>query len=303
MEYALRTNALTKVYHGKNAVSKVTMNVGRGEIYGLIGKNGAGKTTLMKMIMGLAAPGTGTIELFGSTSLDEQRKRLGCIIESPALYPYMTALQNLENHRILLGLPDKGAPVKALQAVGLTYTGKKTVKHFSMGMKQRLSIAMALLGNPDFLVLDELINGLDPTGIRDVRDLLLKLNKEDGITILISSHILGELYKIATCYGILNDGMLVEEFTKDELELRCRRCLKVEVDDAKQACILIEELFHTRDYDVLDGHIIRIFGQDIDSGLLNKALTGSGITVKTIQSSGEDLEGYFMERMGGTKHA
>ena len=200
MEYALRTNALTKVYHGKNAVSKVTMNVGRGEIYGLIGKNGAGKTTLMKMIMGLAAPGTGTIELFGSTSLDEQRKRLGCIIESPALYPYMTALQNLENHRILLGLPDKGAPVKALQAVGLTYTGKKTVKHFSMGMKQRLSIAMAILGNPDFLVLDEPINGLDPTGIRDVRDLLLKLNKEDGITILISSHILGELYKICLLY-------------------------------------------------------------------------------------------------------
>jgi len=217
MCYVLQTRKLAKEYGGKKVVDNISIEVRKGEIYGFIGENGAGKTTLMRMICGLASPSEGSITLFGSSDLVSQRHRIGCTIENPALYPAMTAMENLETQRILLGVKDKNVSAKLLDTVNLGSAGKKKAKDFSLGMKQRLMIALALLGDPEFLVLDEPINGLDPIGIRKMRDLFLALNKERGITILISSHILGELEKIATRYGIISGGKMVNEFKAEEL--------------------------------------------------------------------------------------
>ena len=196
-EYVLKTDKLTKVYGKNKVVNEVSMHVKKGDIYGFIGKNGAGKTTFMRMVSGLASPTEGSMELFGEKDLEVQRKRIGSLIESPGIYPNMTASDNLEVVRRILGITDRHIVEKILEFVGLESAGKKKVKNFSMGMKQRLGLAISLMRNPDFLVLDEPINGLDPSGIKEVRDLLLKLNEERQITILISSHILGELSKIA----------------------------------------------------------------------------------------------------------
>ena len=223
MDYVLQTYDLTKNFRNKPAVNKVNMNVKKGEIYGFIGKNGAGKTTLIRMVAGLAKPTEGSIKLFNSNNLDEQRVKTGTLIENPAIYPNLTAKQNLYYYCRLLGIDPSATIDSTLALVGLSDTGKKKAKNFSLGMKQRLAIAIALLGDPEFLMLDEPINGLDPSGIREVRELVLRLNKERNITILISSHILGELSKIATCYGIINNGILVDEFSKEELEERCSR--------------------------------------------------------------------------------
>lgn len=212
MDYVLKTEHLTKVYGKQKAVNQVSVRVKKGAIYGFIGKNGAGKTTFMKMVAGLAPQTEGTIELFGSKDLENQRKRIGSLIENPGVYANMTARENLEVIRRSFGIPEKQTVDDTLAFVGLAGNNKKKVKNFSMGMKQRLGLAISLLGNPDFLILDEPMNGLDPEGIKEIRELLLKLNRERGITILISSHILGELSKMATHYGIIKDGILVEEF-------------------------------------------------------------------------------------------
>lgn len=212
MDYVLKTEHLTKVYGKQKALNQVSMRVKKGAIYGFIGKNGAGKTTFMKMVAGLAPQTEGTIELFGSKDLENQRKRIGSLIENPGVYANMTARENLEVIRRSFGIPEKQTVDDTLAFVGLAGNNKKKVKNFSMGMKQRLGLAISLLGNPDFLILDEPMNGLDPEGIKEIRELLLKLNRERGITILISSHILGELSKMATHYGIIKDGILVEEF-------------------------------------------------------------------------------------------
>lgn len=217
MESVLKTAGLTKVYGGHQAVSNVNMNVQQGDIYGFIGRNGAGKTTLIRMVVGLAAPSTGSLELFGSTNLSEGRKRIGTVIESPAVFPHMTARQNLEVQGRMMGIKDKRVINDTLLTVGLDPQNKKKVKNFSLGMKQRLAIAIALVGSPDFLCLDEPINGLDPTGIIEIRELIRRLNQERGITVLISSHILGELSKLATRFGIIENGVLIHEFTSKEL--------------------------------------------------------------------------------------
>lgn len=298
MEYALQTNALTKIYAKKRVVDKVSMNVKKGDIYGFIGQNGAGKTTLMRMVAGLASANEGTLQIFESNDLKMGRIRTGCVIENPSLYPSMTAKENLKYYQKLLGITDEKVVDDVLKTVGLTDTGKKKTKNFSLGMKQRLSIAIALIGNPDFLILDEPINGLDPSGIKDIRDLLLKLNKEQNITILISSHILGELYKIATCYGIIKHGVLVDEFTKEELEERCKRCIKIQVDDVKKAVQILENNLKTTNYDVLEDETIRLFDYVEDSSKVNQELTNQNIMVTSLSISSQDLEGYFMERMG-----
>lgn len=303
METVLSTNALTKTFSGHAAVNQVTMQVRKGDIYGFIGKNGAGKTTLMRMAAGLARPTRGSIALFGDTDLKKNLHRTGCAIESPSLYPSLTAIQNLEVYQKMLGIPKKSCVTEILQTVGLQDTGKKTAKHFSMGMRQRLAIAIALLGSPDFLILDEPINGLDPTGIKDIRDLLLKLNREQGITILVSSHILGELAKIATCYGIINNGYLVDQFSAEELETRCRRCLRIQVDDVRKASHIIETILGTVNYDVLPGNIIRLFDYVDASDHVNAELIKNGVSVLSLLSAGQDLEGYFMELMGGMRYA
>lgn len=299
MEYVLQTHALTKIYSGRKVVNQVNMHVRRGDIYGFIGKNGAGKTTFMRLVTGLAQPTAGTLTLFDGKKYHAGGACTGCSIESPALYPNLTAIQNLEVFRRTLGVPEKDCVEKLLAITGLQDTGKKTVRHFSMGMKQRLSIAIALLGSPDFLILDEPINGLDPTGIRDIRDLLVRLNKEHGITLLISSHILGELSKIATCYGVINQGILVDEFTAQELQNRCRRCLRIQVDDVKKACCILETETGSMQYDVLPDGVIRLFDHLDRPAEINAALVSRGINVSALTLTGQDLEGYFMELMGG----
>lgn len=259
VEYVLETKELTKRYKTNNAVNSVSMHIKRGDIYGFIGRNGAGKTTLMRMVAGLAKPTSGGIKIFQSENLNLQRKRLGCSIENPALYLDMTAEQNLELYRKMFGIPEKNIVKEMLEMVGLGESKTKKTKNFSLGMKQRLELAITLLGSPDFLILDEPINGLDPEGIIEVRDLLVKLNKEKHITILISSHILGELSKIATCYGIINNGVLIDEFTKEELEIRCKRCVKIKVNDAKKATNILETICKIYNYDILPENTIRIF--------------------------------------------
>ena len=223
MNEILKTEMLTKTYGKSIAVSEVSLTVRQGDIYGLIGKNGAGKTTFMRMVLGLASPDSGQMELFGKTDLEQQRKHIGSLIEEPGRYPGMSARDNLEIIRRNLGVSDRAVTDDMLSLVGLESAGKKKVRHFSMGMKQRLGLAIALMRRPAFLILDEPINGLDPAGIKEMRDFLLKLNQEEHVTILISSHILGELSKIATRYGILRNGILVEERDAEQIDEACRQ--------------------------------------------------------------------------------
>lgn len=241
--------------------------------------------------------------LFDSTELEQHRKRTGCIIEAPGLYGNMSAPDNLEAHKRLLGITSSTAVADSLEAVGLSSTDRKKVKHFSLGMRQRLGIAMALLGSPDFLILDEPTNGLDPRGIAEIRAVLTRLSQERGVTVLISSHILGELSKLATCYGIMRGGMLIDEFNRDELETRCQRCLKLVVDQPKKAAMLIETLLDTDNYDILPENTIRLFDYVNQSGLVNRELNQNGILVESITPVGQDIEAYFMSMMGGEDHA
>lgn len=303
MTDVLRTENITKVYGKNRVVDHVSMHVKKGAIYGFIGKNGAGKTTFMRMVAGLAASNEGTIALFGSENLEQQRLRVGSLIENPGVYPNMTARENLEVTRRSFGITDKKAVDKMLAFVGLSASEKKKVKNFSMGMKQRLGIAIALLRNPDFLILDEPINGLDPEGIREIRELLLKLNREKGITILISSHILGELSKIATQYGIIRNGVLIEEFDAKALDERCRRCQKLVVSDGDLAANILEEKLHIRNFDVPEQGILRVFEHLDEPERTNRELIAGGVDVKESYLAGQDLEGYFMELLGGGQDA
>lgn len=295
MEYVLKTDSLTKIYGHSKVVNAVSMHVEKGSIYGFIGKNGAGKTTFMRMAAGLASPSAGSMTLFGSSNLEKQRIRIGTLIESPGLYAGMTAQENLETVRLSLGIPDRSRTKELLELTGLSDTGKKKTKHFSMGMKQRLGIAIALLRNPDFLILDEPINGLDPAGIKEVRDLLLRLNREKQMTILISSHILGELSKIATHYGIIRNGCLIQEFDTNELEQNCRRCLKIIVDHPQQAAGILERTLNIHNYDVPQPDMLRIFEVLENSAEINRILIQNGVSLKESYLAGQDLEGYFME--------
>lgn len=297
MEYVLTTENVTKVYGKNKVVNRVNMHMKKGSIYGFIGKNGAGKTTFMRMVAGLAAPTEGEIELFGSRDLERERMRVGCLIENPGAFVNMTAKENLEVIRRQFGIAEPAVD-SMLEFVGLLEAGKKKVKNFSMGMKQRLGIAVALLRNPDFLILDEPINGLDPEGIIEIRELLLKLNKEKKISILISSHILGELSKIASDYGIIRDGVLVDEFEAKELENRCRRCQKIIVDQTELAAGILEEKLHIKGYDVPEQNTIRIFEDLEKAAETNRALILGGVNIKESYFAGQDLEGYFMELLG-----
>ena len=221
MNAVLKTSQLTKTYSSKQVVKELSMTIQQGDIYGFIGKNGAGKTTLIRMIAGLATPSSGSIELFGSSDLVKERAKIGTVIESPALFPNMTARENLITHCRIANVKDLRVVDETLELVGLSNTGKKKAKNFSLGMRQRLAIAIALIGDPEFLILDEPTNGLDPEGIKDIRAIFLNLNQKKHITVLISSHILSELSKFATRYGIIHNGSLIEEFTEEELWKRC----------------------------------------------------------------------------------
>lgn len=299
MGLVLQTKGLTKKYGKQIAVNNVNLNIEKGDIYGLIGKNGAGKTTIMKIVCGLIYQDKGDIKLFESSNLEKGRKRMGCIIEQPAFYPGMTARENLIYYDKLLGLTDYGNAERVLSLVGLQNTGKKKTKAFSLGMKQRLSIAISLLGNPDFLILDEPINGLDPSGIKEVRELLLKLNSENEITILISSHILGELAKIATKYGIIDKGVLVDEFQAIELEKRCKKCLTIIVDDCEKAAYILKDNINSSNFKIFDKGKICIYDCLDIPEQINKELVENGVLVSGIWLEGNDIEAYFVRMMGG----
>lgn len=295
----LQTNGLTKTYRGKNVVNGVNMNIDQGDIYGFIGKNGAGKTTLMKMICGLAKPSGGNFTLFGSENITAGRKKIGCVIEQPALFPGMTARENLIYYSKMLGQDKVTDCDSVLAMVGLRDTGKLKTKGFSLGMKQRLSVAIALLGNPEFLVLDEPINGLDPAGIVEVRQLLLHLQREQGMTILISSHILGELGKMATKYGIINEGNLVEEFTAEELNQRAVHYVRVGTDNQEKACRILREKFGIEQIKVLSDTSICVYEQIDSIGAMNRELVSQNVMVSYLAVEGQDMERYFVDRMGG----
>ena len=297
----LNTKNLTKTYKKKNAVSNLNMSINKGDIYGFIGKNGAGKTTTIKMIVGLAAPTSGEITLFESKSLNQGRRKIGTVIEAPAFVPNLTARQNMLIQWKLLGNKNPAIIDEMLNLVGLDYVGKKNVKNFSLGMKQRLGIAMTLMGEPEFLVLDEPTNGLDPKGIVEVRELLQKLNEERGLTILISSHILSELAKLATRIGIIDDGVLLEEFSIDELDERCKSKLVVLVDDTEKAKDILAEQLNLNDYKVIDTNTIEIHDKGVDSGTINTTLAKNDVVVNSISTSHADLEEYFLNVIKGGK--
>lgn len=303
-ELLLQTRALTKQYGRHRAVDQVSMHIKKGAIYGFIGRNGAGKTTTLRMISGLASPTAGEIELFGcrGRELSRIRSRVGCLIEGPGLYGSMSARDNLKMKSMLLGVYKRGYEEELLDIVGLGGVGKKPVKRYSLGMKQRLGIALALVGEPDLLVLDEPINGLDPQGIAEVRDTVLKLNRERNMTILISSHILEELSKIATDYGIIHNGTLFQELTNEELMEKCSERLEVTLDDPERAVPVMDRLGIKR-YQVADREHIYIFERLEESAALNMAFAKAGIPVRGISVTNEELETYFLKLTGGGANA
>ncbi len=304
MEELLRTYGLTKQFGKHRAVDHVDLHVNRGAIYGFIGRNGAGKTTFLRMVCGLAAPTEGEIEIFGARGreLQEIRSRIGCLIEGPGLYGNMTAKENMEIKCRFCGIKRPGYIEELLDMVGLSDVGKKKTKKFSLGMKQRLGIAMALIGEPDLLVLDEPINGLDPQGIAEVRDIILRLNRERNMTILISSHILEELSKISTDYGIIHHGCLLQELTREELMEKCSDRIEITLDQAKAAVPVLDGL-GIKNYRVVDRDHIHIFERLDESGQINMELAKAGITVTEIAKTSEELESYFLNLTGGARHA
>ncbi|MFP3153916.1 ATP-binding cassette domain-containing protein [Lachnospiraceae bacterium ZAX-1] len=300
MEYIVQTKDLSKTFAGKAAVNSVSVTIRRGDIYGFIGENGAGKTTFMRMLCGLAEPTGGSMRLFESGDLEKQRHRIGCAIENPALYPAMTADENLEVYRVLIGIPNKNIVPELLNFVGLGGLGKKKAKDFSLGMKQRLMIAIAMIGDPEFLILDEPMNGLDPMGIKEIRDLLLKLNKEKQLTIVISSHILDELSRMATCYGVIHKGELVDEFSAQELERRCRHNIKIVTDNTGKTEQMLRTAISANFETMPDGAIV-LYDRLDEAANINHMLVSNGIAVSVLSPGEQNLEGYFMDLMGGKR--
>ena len=302
----LKTYNITKKYGEQLAVDNVNMTIKKGDIYGFIGQNGAGKTTLIRLITGLIHKSGGEIELLGANEeneLNKARTMVGSLIESPSLYTNMTARENLEVSRLVRNIPGKKCIDEVLELVGLKDVEKKKVKNFSLGMRQRLGIANALMGNPKLLILDEPINGLDPMGIVEIRELLKKINKEKDMTILISSHILSELSELATTYGIISYGIFIEEITAKQLSEKCRQYIDLKVDDTARAVILLERELGISDYEVLEDSNIKVFSNLDNVGEVNSLLSRSGIIVESISVKGENLEEYFMNKVGGVLNA
>ena len=305
-EVILKTYNITKKYGNQVAVNNVNMTIRKGEIYGFIGQNGAGKTTLIRLITGLIHKSGGEIELLGATGeaeLNKSRTMIGSLIETPSFYTNMTARENLEVSRLVRNIPGKKCIDEVLELVGLKDVEKKKVKNFSLGMRQRLGIANALMGNPKLLILDEPINGLDPMGIVEIRELLKKINKEKDMTILISSHILSELSELATTYGIISNGKLIEEITAEELAEKCRQYIDLKVDDTSRAVTLLERELGISDYEVLEDKKIKVFSNLENVGEVNSILSKSGVIVESISIKGENLEEYFMNKIGGVLNA
>ena len=304
MEYVLETHALTKTYKRFTALDGLTMRIPKGAIYGFVGRNGAGKTTLIRLICGLQTPTSGSYSLYGTpydtAGIARSRVRMGAVVETPSIYLDMTAADNIREQYCVLGVPSDEGITELLTLVGLTDTGKKAAKHFSLGMRQRLGIAIALAGNPDFLVLDEPINGLDPQGIVEMRELILKLNRERGITVLISSHILDELSRLATHYGFIDGGRMIREMSAEEVEMRCRKCIHIEVSDTKPLARVLSRM--GIEHRIVDGAKADIYA-DVQVTSLVEALSAEHCTVYTMQEQDESLESFYMNLVGGARHA
>lgn len=305
-EQVLVTRALSKQYGSAMALDHVDLTLEQGQIYGLVGRNGAGKTTLIRMVTAQTTPTSGELLLFGATegrALANMRSRTGAMVETPSFYPYLTAQQNLEYYRIQRGIPGKRAVEEALEQAGLSGTGKKLFKNFSLGMKQRLGLALALMNRPDFLLLDEPINGLDPEGIVEFRTLLLALNRERKTTILISSHILTELANLATHYGFIDHGVMLEQISAKQLEEKCRACLELRVNDSAKAARVLEQTAGTADFEVLPGGSIRLYSHLDTPEQIIRALVAEDVGVCSLDSRGANLEDYFLSLIGGVHHA
>ena len=300
MEYVLQTDNLKKQYGKSQVLNGLTMNIPKGAVYGFVGKNGAGKTTLIRLICGLQKPTDGSFSLFGvhndCDGIVASLRRMAAIVETPAIYMNMTAEDNLKQQYIIRGLPSYNGISELLKLVGLENTGGKKVKRFSLGMKQRLGIAIALVGNPEFVVLDEPINGLDPQGIIEIREMILKLNKEKQITFLISSHILNELSRLATHYGIIDKGCMVKEFSAEELETACRKYMRIEVSDTAVLANVLDNM--KIEYKVISKTLADIFAK-LNITQLTMALAKENCEVLSINENGESLENYFISLVGG----
>ena len=294
-EIILKTNNLTKKYKDFIALDKINIEINKGDIYGLIGRNGAGKTTLMKIITTLANKTSGEFTLLNhnDNDLTETKRRIGSLIENPAFFPNLSAYDNLKYYAIQKGITNYEQINESLKLVGLDDVKKKKFKNFSLGMKQRLGIAFAILDNPDFVILDEPINGLDPIGISDLRDTFKRLNKERNITILISSHILSELYLLATRFCIIEKGKVIKELSKEELDIECSKCIVIKTDDVKKVSIVLEKELKTTNYKVVDNEEVRLYNYLENIETVNKTLVKSDINIKQIRETGISLEDYF----------
>ncbi len=300
-DIVLATHGLSRFYGRNAALDQASLTVRKGDIYGLVGRNGAGKTTLMRLVTGQSAPTAGSLELFGQTGaeLRQARSRTGAMIEIPSFSPFLTARENLEYYRIQRGVPGKRAVDEALELVDLRDAERKKFKSFSLGMKQRLGLALALMNHPDFLILDEPINGLDPEGVAEFRALLRRLNRERQTTILISSHILTELSSVATCYGFLEKGRLLEEISAETLHEKCRTCLRLTVDDAAKAAAVLERELGTDRYEALPDNVIELYALLDQPQAVSAALAAGGVALLGMEQKGSDLEAYFLNLIGG----
>lgn len=304
MNYVLQTNCLSKKYKDFQALNNFTMNVPKGSIYGFVGKNGAGKTTLIRLICGLQSPTSGSFTLYGisndAKAIVRSRRRMGAVVETPSIYMDMTAEENLKQQYLILGLPSFDGVWELLRLVGLENTGKKKAKNFSLGMKQRLGIAIALAGDPDFLVLDEPTNGLDPQGIVEMRELILKLNRERRITVLISSHILDELSRLATHYGIIDHGQMIKELSAEELDAACRKCVRMEVTDTAALTYVLDSM--DLEYKITSATTADVFAK-LNVTQISSALAKENCEILSMQEKDESLESYYISLVGGGNHA
>ena len=298
----LVTRGLTKRYGNHLAVDHVELSIQKGQIYGLVGRNGAGKTTIIRMVTAQTVPTEGEVSLFGASGereLSKMRARTGAMVETPSFYPYLTARQNLEYYRIQRGIPGRRVVDEVLEEVDLAGTGKKTFKNFSLGMKQRLGLALALMNRPDLLLLDEPINGLDPEGIVEFRNLLLRLNQERQTTILISSHILSEIALLADDIGIIDKGVLLEEESLEEMERKNRRYIRFIVSDSRKAAEILEKDFGTGNYEICEENSIRLLDVDLPAAAVNRTFVRQGVDVSEVHLCEDTLEDYFKKVTGG----
>ncbi|WP_040191393.1 ABC transporter ATP-binding protein [Clostridium culturomicium] len=303
MEYVLVTNALSKIYKNYKALNNLSMHVPKGSIYGIIGKNGAGKTTLIRLICGLHKPTSGDYTLYGVNNTNgailKAQRKIGAVVETPSIYLDLTATDNLRQQCSIIGLPSFDSVSDLLKLVGLENTGKKKVKNFSLGMRQRLGIAIALVGSPDLLILDEPTNGLDPQGVIEIRELILKLNREKQITVIISSHILDELSRLATHYGFIDKGVMVKEITAKELEASRQKRVELVVSDVEKLLLVLDKMEYK--YDILSDEKVSIYGE-IPISKLSLELSKVACDILSIHDIEESLESYYINLMGGRKY-